>query len=150
MEVEKFDKWCMGNVDAVNFLVTLFEISQIADDLADKDIEANPQNVTRLMHKAMVELPLNNFYRQYSHLLLPIFSTSLTIWGNTDRWGKEGGEVYGFVYREVLEQVITMVAFIVGGWEHSNLVTNEVSVYYHRDDESVNKWKNEITGGDHG
>lgn len=129
-EVNKFLEWTKGNADATRFLVTLFEISQVADDIADKDIEPSPENIGKVLHWAMVDIPLNPFYVAHSNLLVPLFSTSLAIWSNADKWQEKG---FGFVYREILEQVITMTAFIVGGYDHAQMVANEVYEFYHRD-----------------
>jgi len=59
-EYRQWLKWCLDDVIAANFLKTLFEIAHIGDDIADGDLPPTPENISRLLHKAMVEIEFNH------------------------------------------------------------------------------------------
>lgn len=141
-EIAKLSEWCCGDINAVNFLVLLGKLSQLADDVADGDISASPENIVKILHIAMVDVPLNGFYQKHSQLLLPLFSTSLMFWGNSDKWGKGDRVEYGFVYREILEQVVTMTATIIGGVNHGYRVTEDLVDFFH-EGKDIGDWQKE-------
>lgn len=126
-EIQKLNEWCLGNSDAVFLLKSLAEVSQIADDYADGDAEG-PEKITRLLHLTLITIPTNPFFIKYSHWLLPVMASSMHLWNASNDWKNE----YGFVYREALEQVITIVALLVGGQEHAANVTKDVNNFYHQ------------------
>ena len=126
-EIQKLNEWCLGNSDAVFLLKSLAEVSQIADDYADGDAEG-PEKITRLLHLTLITIPTNPFFIKYSHWLLPVMASSMHLWNASNDWKNE----YGFVYREALEQVITIVAVLVGGQEHAANVTKDVNNFYHQ------------------
>lgn len=142
-EINKLLEWCKGDQSAAQFLMSMGIISQLADDIADGDVDSSPQNIAKLLHMVMVELPSNPFYLKNTNAFIPLFSTSLHFWSNSDAWGKTDKAEYGYVYREILEQVVTMTATILGGWEHANKVTNEIVHFYHQG-KSFDEWKQEM------
>lgn len=149
-ELIHLQRWFQGNESAVNLVKMIGEVSQIADDFVDGDIE-DGENATaamvRFIHLTMVEIPRNTFYIRWSAELLPLFITSPVLWGVSDVWQKSDNKItnmFGYVYREVAEQIITMVAYLIGGTEHSRKVTKQFHEFYHDDQESLEQWK----GGD--
>lgn len=142
-ELEQLTQWCKGNQSAVQFLALMGRISQLADDIADKDVEPSPDVVAQLIHMIIVELPSNNFYAQHMGVFLPLFSTSLSFWCNSDEWGKSEQPEYGFVYREHLEQIVTMTATLIGGFDHAKQVTKELVKFYHQG-KNLDEWKREV------
>lgn len=142
--------WCKDNEEAADFLIKAFEITQIADDFVDQDVvrtRVDETRMLRLLHLCMVELPTNPFYREYQAWFLPLMSTSFTIWSCTDKWGADDSETtqqFGYVYREICEQMITMAAQIIGGLSWAREVTLDVHKFYHqKDQESFEEWRNE-------
>lgn len=148
-ELAHLQVWFLGNQSAVDLVKMIGEVSQIADDFADGDIgevDATAAMV-RFLHLTMVEIPENTFYIRWSVKLLPLFITSPVLWGASDVWQKSDSKItniFGYVYREVAEQVITMVAYLIGGTEHSRKVTEQFHDFYHDEQESLEQWK----GGD--
>lgn len=149
-EYEQVLHWCKGDKSATSFLMKAFEVTQIADDFVDRDVpveEIDEQAMLRLLHLCMVEIPTNPFYQQYSTWFIPLMSTSFTIWSCTDEWGKDSNETtrqFGYVYREICEQMITMTAQLIGGLEWARQVTQELHQFYHQQEqESFEEWTNE-------
>jgi len=138
-EAEKLFGWCLGDKDAVVLLQTLAEISQIADDYADGDAEGS-EKITRLLHLSLVSLPTNPFYLNHGKWLLPVMSSSMHLWNASNEWQNE----YGFVYREALEQIIHVVALLIGGQEHAAQVAKDVNNFYHQEHgEGIEDWMKE-------
>ena len=92
-EEEKLFGWCLGDKDAVVLLQNLAEISQIADDFADNDIsdEQRSEQVTRLLHLALVAVPTNPFFIKHGQWLVPVMSSSMYLWNASNEWQNEYG-----------------------------------------------------------
>jgi hypothetical protein len=138
-------KWCMGNVEAAVLLGLVFEASQVADDIVDGDAKDQQEAMARLLSIAFVEIPDNKFYQQHGHQFRPLFATSIQIWSLTDQWKQEEGEdrpIFAYVWREILEQVAVLAAYICGGQKHARTVANEMNKFYHarEDIESFSDW----------
>jgi len=150
-ESDKLFEWCRGNEDAVKMLKLLGEASQLADDLVDGDAENPTQAMGRLLSITFVDLMLNSFFMAYRTNLVPLFATSIQFWSVSDSWGKSGikeSQMYGYVYREMLEQVITMTAYIIGGSDHAREVTLELHEHYHTtDQDKFSDWVSEVNHG---
>lgn len=138
-ELEQLHKWCKNDSNAVVFLRVIAEISQIADDYADGD-EFGSEAMTRLLHLCLVAIPSNPFYIKNQPWLMPVMSASMIMWNASNDWKNE----FGFVYRESLEQIIHVVALIIGGQKHANKVAKEVNKFYHQDHgENYKNWLKE-------
>jgi len=142
--------WVKGETAAADFLMKAFEVTQIADDFVDRDVpveQIDERAMLRLLHLCMVDIPTNPFYQQYSTWFIPLMSTSFTIWSCTDEWGKDSNKTtrqFGYVYREICEQMITMTAQLLGGVEWAREVTKELHSFYHQEDqETFEDWDNE-------
>ena len=149
-EFEKTLYWCKGNEDAARFLMMAYEVTQVADDFVDRDVpdeEINARAMLKLLHLCMVDIPTNPFYQQHQQWYIPLMSTSFTIWSCTDEWKKDTNpttQQFGYVYREICEQMVTITAQIVGGVAWARQVTNEAHWFYHqRDQETLKEWIDE-------
>jgi len=140
-----------GNIHAANMLTLLYEASQMADDIVDEDAENPIEAMARVLSISFVEIPSNQFYIANMNKFIPLFATSIQIWSLSDEWGKSKNEeqqLFGYVYREVLEQCIIMAAYIVGWQKHAREVTREVNNYYHKtDQDKLADWLKEQNHG---
>ena len=147
MEFDHIIKWVNGDKHAAAMLTLIFEASQVADDIVDGDAKDLQESMARLLSITFVELPSNLFYNMHKDKFTPLFATSIQIWSLTDEWGQsenEGQQLFGYVYREILEQVIVMAAYLVGGQKHSRIVAKEVNDYYHTtDQDNLAEWLKE-------
>lgn len=139
-ELDQLNRWCKNDRNAVVFLRSIAEASQIADDYADGDAVGS-EEMTRLLHLCLVEIPTNQFYITNQNWLTPIMFSSMHLWNASNEWKNE----FGYVYRECLEQIIHVVALICGGQKHALNVTKEVNKFYHQDHgEKYQEWLKEL------
>ncbi|RUI20253.1 hypothetical protein [Pseudomonas aeruginosa] len=107
-----------GNLDAIRFCETLFEISQTLDDIVDGDKALTPQEVYGAFWLALVELPVNPFYRHFEHFIRPLMAAALQDWRDSvvlERSGDEHGQTLAFVLRDQLTSLVVQCAYLVGG-----------------------------------
>jgi hypothetical protein len=131
----------LGNKEAAEFLAQLFELSQEIDDLEDG--EQAPTTAVNATLRAMLVLPENAWYQANAEWYRPLFLTSLLFWEASNEWAKSPrceDRMFAFVYREILEQIVTMTAYLCGGMDHARLVLRSVHTLC-REHESFAEWE---------
>lgn len=152
-EADMHRRWAAGDDEAAALLGLLGEGSQLADDLADGDFTADELSgaVMKLMSDMIVRLPNNGFYARHRGVLEPVLMSSFLVWDATNDWAKSQKretQMFAYTYREILGQVIGMVALLVGGLGFARRVTREVHLYYHSNRvESFEMWRKECGHG---
>lgn len=127
-------------------LMIIGRMSQLADDIADGD--APPRQVVDLLMLIFGRLAVNPFWQRHAETLAPLVASSVLMWSATDDWARsprETAQMFGFVFREIGEQIVSMTAFLIGGADHAATVTREVHNFYHGDGrETFAEWRKEI------
>jgi len=65
---------------AVDFICLLFEISDVWDDLIDKDKEVESKDINAVFRSALVSLPVCPFYVRNFNVLYPLVVSTITSW----------------------------------------------------------------------
>lgn len=152
-ELKMHVRWANGDPGAAALLGLLGEGSQLADDIADGDIPPDEMSgaVMKLMGDMVVRLPANPFYAKHRETLEPVIMSSFLVWDATNEWAKSPKretQMFAYCFREILGQVIGMVALITGGLQFARRVTREVHLYYHSNRvESFEAWRKECGHG---
>ena len=122
-----------GNQDALFLIDNLGFISQIWDDLIDKDNEdLTTEDINRAFWCALVEIPQNPFFKRYCDELVPIFRSSINAWFDANKLEKTNkhGVTLAFVLRDLVSEVIHQCSYIIGGYdwmrEMSLLIRNTI------------------------
>ena len=132
-EKEKFNEWAMGNSEAAGCLFCIFKASQEIDDIYDNE-NGSVLNVTMLLLLALGE---NDFFHAHRDQLFGIMTSSLIMWSASNKFAQNASEttrIYGFVYREVLEQIIPYVSMLCGATvAQATEIAVDVHSYYHQE-----------------
>lgn len=124
----------MGNRDAVLFAQHLFKVSALWDDLIDRDKKPTDAEVHDAFQSALVELPLNPFYRRHLDVLLPFVIVTIHNWRaatDFERSGNEDLQRIAFVLRSSYADILVMSAHLLGGWEHAHAWTSRIRELVH-------------------
>jgi len=125
---KKFDEYMLGNQDAVDLLLLVYDTAHIWDDLIDKDNPVDDDAISRSYVNALVSIPSNAFYRQYPDQFLMAFKIYIDQWLSANQLEKGGINAlhHAFVLKETMMGFITQCAYLVGGIEHMQRVSNEI------------------------
>lgn len=132
-----------GDAHAVDFLLSLYDASQIADDIADG--EDRPGDMARLMAVIFGKVCVNPFYLAHSVELRQVILTATANWLQATRWEAQDQhrQSYAFVWRESLDQILVAVAEIVGGFDWAVQVRNASAeaLYTGEQTEKFQEWR---------
>ena len=130
-------RWCCGDAEAAVAMRELAHGSQLADDFVDKDSKEfhdKSGHMLDFISFALGRLPNNRFYQKYRATIEPLVLMSSFYWDLSNSLvtlKDANSRYYAYAYREMLEQVLGMAAYILGGLEHARRTLREVHRFYH-------------------
>jgi len=103
--------------DAVNWLVTVFEMAQMLDDAYD-DGSLEPKDVNKLVWNTFVAMPTNPFYMEKAAVLTPVLITTIMKWhaANAVEEKQEPSES-SFIWRAGYYDLVLFVVLLCHGEE---------------------------------
>ena len=133
-----------GNHDAAQFCQDIFSISQIWDDLIDRDRPVCNDQINRMMWKAMIDIPRNPFLYQNSLALTQTLEIVMADWldANELEKGNDNDKNIAFVLRDSVGTIVIQCARIIGGYDWMH----EISPYVRRFvyDETLKSYKDNL------
>jgi len=85
--------------EASDWLIALWEVIQLFDDIADGD-SIDRDDLDAAIWNALVGMPANGFYQRNAHVLIPLMSVAVCKWKASDVVEREGNAcATSFVWR---------------------------------------------------
>ena len=143
---DKLHEWFLGDANAIKLGLDIIAVTQLADDFVDGDKDFDKSAcMVKLLHIALVDIPINPFYAVSRQWITPLISSAILAWEQSNRLEqcKSDTELaFAFVYRDLLDLVIVQMALLLGGYEHARKVQQDIYTYVHTPKEqSFAEWK---------
>src|SRR5690554_4054387 len=108
---QRLAQW-IGDPNAVAFLLDIFNIGEVWDDLIDQDKPVSPDDINKAFYTALITLPNNPFYRAYMPQLSGIMVSGIHAWLDANKLekGDANDKAYAYVLRVWYMELITLVA----------------------------------------
>ena len=133
-----------GDESAIAFMQTLSEVSQIWDDLIDRDKDVSNDSINQAFIALISTLPRNRFYIDNFSEIQPLVESAILDWLTANKFENEGSDLnVSFVLRDSLANVLIGVAKIIGGMSQAISVSPLIRQYVHGD-QSVEEYKDGI------
>lgn len=85
--------------EASDWLISLWEVIQLFDDIVDGDA-VDRDDVDTVIWNSLVGMPANAFYQRNAHVLIPLMSVAVLKWKASDDVERSGGAcATSFVWR---------------------------------------------------
>lgn len=142
-ETEKalLEEVLFGDQYAVDAALVLGRVSQIMDDLIDKDRELTKEEIAAAFYQCLVTLPSNPFYVQNIGVIGPSLYTVFADYlasAEMEHYSDHDKNL-AFVLRDSLAGVVTLFACILGGYEYGWSVSAKIRQFFH--DETLEDYK---------
>lgn len=117
-----------GDMAAVAFCETLFHISQVWDDLVDRDRDVPREEVDAAFWNALIAIPNNPFYMQHAAVLQPLMQAAIVDWmdATTLERGTPRERTVSYVLRDSLSAIVIHCARLIGGYEWMRSISPDV------------------------
>lgn len=126
-------EWMLGTTEAVDFLVTLFHIAEVWDDLIDKDKPVSDDQINEAFVMSLFDLGENPFYARHGAFLRPVMVLGVNAWldsVNYERHADPHWLTWAFVLRNWYMELVSACAFVVGGFAHMRKVSMEARQFF--------------------
>lgn len=125
--------------DVTEWLLNLWHVIQMFDDVIDCDKEVTRQDADRAIMAALLGMPSSPFWLRHHNVLMPVMLLALSKWQASDRQERTGNvSATSFVWRASYYDVVVIVCHIVHG---SNFNPVDVMQIY---GESFDEYKKEF------
>ena len=115
---------------AVQYLVELYEATQIFDDVADGD-DVDREALDRVIYSTLVGIPSNPFFATYSSLLFPVTAKLVLKWQASDTVERAGvADAKSYMWRGGFFDVVMSVVTICHGSDKAKLYAPKVMAMY--------------------
>jgi hypothetical protein len=137
----KLLEWFGGNQSAVDFIVAISSVSELWDDLVDKDKELTRKDIDLVFWNALVTLPTNEFFNQHKTFLMPLVIQSINAWQDSVELesGNTNDRAYALTLRILALQLAPMIVLILRGKDAMREVSLEMWQYFTAHDDAM-KW----------
>jgi hypothetical protein len=137
----KLLEWFDGDQSAVDFIIAISSISELWDDLTDKDKTSTQEEINQVFWNALVTLPCNDFFNTHKTFLMPLILQSINAWHDSVELeaGTENDRAYALTLRLLALQIAPMIVFIKKGFAESRKVSVEMWRYFTAHDDAM-KW----------
>ena len=139
---QKYLEWFLGNEYAVECALVLMNACELWDDLIDQDKEISTGQVHTAFTGIFVELTVNPFWQKSRLFLEPLIIQAINAWLDANELERASTRVernQAFHLRNMPTELIPMIAFAVGGWEHTRRVSLEIRNFFTH--ESFDDWE---------
>lgn len=122
-------KWANGDEQAAEVLINFAHFARAIDDVIDGDAKDPASMMGNMLATALTRTATNPFYLKHQAAFLAAGVGALIGWRIADDFRKAEDEktrMFGFVYREAINQIVWMVAYLTGGFDHAVSAAKEL------------------------
>lgn len=126
---------------ASEWLLSLWQVSQFFDDVADGDTPSRQELDSALWH-CLVSIPHNTFYQANAQRLAPLVTVAILKWQASDKAEREGmADARSYMYRAGYYDLVMMALLICRGPEVAHALSADIMRMY---GESYDEYKKEF------
>ena len=119
--------------DAAMWLLDLWHMAQVFDDVADGDPVARA-DLDKAVWKGLVAMPSNPFYTAHISALQPAMATAILKWKASDDAERAGrADERSFVWRAAYYDIVLLVVLLVHGYDKAMEKASVVMALYGED-----------------
>ena len=128
---QKFMEW-FGDESAVQFAQIIGQSAELFDDILDRDVAINQDQVFNLMHSLWGILPFNDFWNRHKGFLMPVLLMSLNAWlvANKLEDGDSNDRVYAYTTRNLTLQVLPLMVYVLHGDARMRELSYEIHKFF--------------------
>lgn len=134
--VPLFNEFLLGSTEAVQFVVRVFRVLHVWDDLIDRDKALTDDEINSVFWDLLVVLPTDPFYVRNIALLNSTLVNAIVNWHIANKLEREGDDKdksIAFILRGAYIDLLSAAAFIVGGMRWAQEVGPAIRRWAHEE-----------------
>ncbi len=133
---ERLLRWMRGNADAADCVVALSTVSELWDDLIDRDRPVSDEEIHKGFVSVLIGLNDNPFWNGFHVKLMPIVIVGTNAWLDANKLQQSGSDndrMLGFYIRNYCYEIASMAAYCAGGWDWLRSISMEMREFFQHD-----------------
>lgn len=125
-------QFLQGNYYAVKFCLDLWDISQVWDDLVDKDSDVPAEKISDAFTKAIFELTGNPFYVEHIMTFRPLIMDTILQWedANSLEHSTDQAKHMAYMLRAGIYNIFCYCAFLIVGHDAYRAMQGKMRLMY--------------------
>ena len=147
MEHENLMTWLRGDESAVRFIEDVAYVTQVWDDLIDRDKPVTDERINGAFERLFIAVPRSSFYRTYFSELQPLIEQMIVDWhtANTLEGGSTQDRMAAWMLRDSFTTVAIRAAILLGGYAWGLECAPQIRRFVH--DEPFEEYLEGLSGG---
>ena len=136
-QLERLTHYLRGHTAAIEFCAMFGSITQVWDDLIDRDKSVEDDDIHGTFEMALIHLPANPFYREHFVALHPLIVAAINAWHDSNelpRAPTRSNLARAYTLRDQIDDVVIASARIVGGHKWMREVSMQIRTEITHDD----------------
>ena len=135
-------EWFNGDVEAVEFLLLLSDITELWDDLIDKDRPISDERINYVFEHALVTLPLHPFYQKHHQHLRPLFIHAINAWQLANKFAKgtRSERALAYTLRNMDIMIAEAIVYLTSGPARMREVSPELWKFFGAEQDDIDVW----------
>ncbi len=132
---QKLKEWLKDDC-AIDFLLDVFHVAEVWDDLIDKDKHLSNADIHKAFYTALITLPNNPFFVAYTKELTGVMTSGIHAWidATSLETGNENEKIYAYVLRDWYMELLTLVCTLLHGFDYTHSISLEMRHFFINDD----------------
>lgn len=126
-------EWMCGDYAAADYLVAMFHIGEVWDDLIDRDKPVTDSQINDAFVTAIFDLTGNPFFCRHAQFLRPVMLMGINAWLDSveyERGQNRHWHTWAFVLRNWYMDLVACCAFLTGGFGNMRNVSLEARSFF--------------------
>lgn len=113
---------------AIRFVLDVFEVCEVWDDLVDKDKPICNERINRAFATALIEINANPFYQRFYANISPVLLIGLNQWLDANKLdkGSKSDRALAYVLRGWYCELVSEAIYLLHGWDRLRDVSMEI------------------------
>lgn len=142
MRDDNLARWLLGEQDAINALLLIFNIGEVWDDITDQDKPISRADINGAFLQALCYLPLNPFFDRHKREIIPVMMLGINAWMDScelEQAPHSKDRLLAWFLRDVYMELFSLFALKVGGFQHLRAVSAEARQFFNH--EAYKDWE---------
>lgn len=138
----RLKEWFGGDEDAVAFMLALSDITELWDDLVDKDKSITLARIDKVFYTALFGLAANPFYTKHITYLTPLMVAAINSWkdANVLQTGTMNERAVAYTLRNRDIQIVQAIVLLTQGPDAAQRLGPELWRRFAAEQDDISIW----------
>jgi hypothetical protein len=127
------DEWMLGNTDAIDFLLIVFNAAELWDDIQDNEFSKVREAAGDTLLTLLIDLPANKFFHENLNTLRTGMLLGVNAWKDSvilEKRSDSWSQTWAYALRDLYMELVPLCAMLVGGYVHMRSISLQAREFF--------------------